>query len=274
VSHGSPLALLDAEFATALRQFGARLRPPKAVAVVSAHWEAMRPVRVTASRTPRIEPGDEGGAVRTATPTFRCPGSPELAADVVSRLTAANLPAMLDMTQGLDDAAWQPMSLLFPNGRVPVVQISIPTPSTPALMQEMGRALAPLRYRGVLLVGSGGIVHNESRARFDRRGTPTEAWAIAFDAWVRDRLEAMDVEALRAYRAQGPHAHLASPTPEHLDPLFFVLGSFEQGDRVHHLFEGFHAGILSLRCFALAGRRKEDLRLPDPLVLPRDGPGR
>jgi 4,5-DOPA dioxygenase extradiol len=267
VSHGSPLASMNEDFANALRRFGAKLRPPRSIVIVSAHWEAMRPIRVTGSRTPTIERDFDGFPSWLESRTYRCPGSPPLAAEIVKRLSSAGLAAMLDMTRGLDDAAWLPLSLVFPNGKVPVVEISIPKPSTPQEMRNIGRALGPLRYEGVLLVGSGGVVYNESQARFDRHEPPTEPWAIAFDSWVRDRLDALDEEALHAYRTQGPHAHLASSTSEHLDPLFFVLGTYQKGDCVHHVFEGFHAGVLSLRSFALAGRRTEDLHLPDALTL-------
>jgi 4,5-DOPA dioxygenase extradiol len=125
-------------------------------------------------------------------------------------------------------------------------------PRTPEGLLATGRALAPLRERGVLLLGSGGIVHNLHRLRMDDLGAPTEPWAAAFGAWVDDRLEARDTEALAAYAARAPHADLAVPTSEHFDPLFFVVGARDARDRVESVYEGFRYGSLSLRSFALA----------------------
>jgi 4,5-DOPA dioxygenase extradiol len=172
----------------------------------------------------------------------------------------------VDATRGLDSAAWIPLSLIYPSAKVPVLQISLPVPVEPDEMLAIGEALAPLRRDGVMLMGSGGLVHNASRVEFDVHDPPTEPWAMAFDEWMRDRIESLDLDAIRAYRSKGPMAHLAAPTSEHLDPLFFVLGARMAGDYVSTLVEGFHAGTLSLRSFVLAGRRSEDRRLPDELA--------
>jgi len=115
----------------------------------------------------------------------------------------------------------------------------------------MGKALAPLRERNVLMVGSGGVVHNLSRVVFDRKDAPVDTWALAFDGWVRERLEARDLDALVSYRTRAPHADLAVPTTEHFDPLFVVLGSSAPGERTIDLYEGFQYGNLSMRSLIL-----------------------
>lgn len=266
VSHGSPLVVMNEAYKLALRRFGVRLREPRGLIVVSAHWQSMRPLRATGSRKPAIVQDFEGFPAWVDSLTWKCQGSPALADIVVRALAARNVAAVVDASHGLDSGVWIPMSLMFPNARSPVVQVSLPSASTPADLREVGAALGALRGDGYMVVGSGGIVHNASRVRFDRHDPPTEAWAVAFDNWVRDRLEALDHESLHDYRARGPQAHLAAPTSEHLDPLFVVLGAGLPGDRVVHLYEGFHAGNLSLRTFALMGRRATDTRLPDDLV--------
>lgn len=266
VSHGSPLVVMDQAYKLALRRFGVRLRDPRGLVVVSAHWQVMRPLRATGARRPVIVQDFEGFPSWVDSLTWKCQGSPALADHVVRMLSAHEVPALVDATHGLDSGVWVPLSLMFPNGRSPVVQISLPAATTPADLRAIGAALAALRGEGYMVVGSGGIVHNASRVRFDLHRPPTEPWAVAFDNWVRDRLDAFDVEALLDYRARGPQAHLAAPTSEHLDPLFVVLGTALRGDRVVHLHEGFHAGNLSLRTFALMGRRATDARLPDELI--------
>ena len=266
ISHGSPLTVMDEAFKLDLRRFGARLRDPKGLVVVSAHWESMRPLRVTGTRTPALIQDFEGFPSWVDSLTWKCHGSPAIAQRIVSTLTANGIAAIIDASHGIDSGTWIPLSMMFPNGRSPVVQLSLPTATTPRDVYEIGRGLAALRHEGFMLVGSGGIVHNMSRVRFDLHTAPTEPWAIAFDNWVRDRLDAQDDEALLDYRVRGPQAHLAAPTADHLDPLFFVLGARRPGDRVVHIHEGFHAGTLSLRTFALVGRRAYDSRLPDELV--------
>jgi 4,5-DOPA dioxygenase extradiol len=133
-----------------------------------------------------------------------------------------------------------------------MVEVSLPVPRTPDLLVAMGRALAPLREEGVLLFGSGGIVHNLHRLRWDDAGGPPEPWAAAFAAWVDERLLARDLAGLADYASRAPHANLAVPTSEHFDPLFFVLGAREVRDEVESIYEGFRYGTLSLRSFALA----------------------
>jgi 4,5-DOPA dioxygenase extradiol len=257
---------MDDPFKTALRRFGAQLREPRGLVVVSAHWQSMRPIRVTGARRPQLLYDFEGFPSWLDSLTWRCQGSPDLAQHVVDTLKKAGFSGLVDVAHGIDSGAWIPLSMMFPNGRSPVVQLSLPSASTPRDILQIGRALAMLRHEGCLVVGTGGIVHNLSRIRFDYQ-PPTEPWAIAFDNWVRDRLDAMDEEALLDYRVQGPQAHLAAPTSEHLDPLFVVLGTRLEGDRVLHLYEGFHGGNLSLRTFALLGRRADDVRLPDAMAV-------
>lgn len=266
ISHGSPLAVMDEGFKQALRRFGIRLRDPKGLIVVSAHWESMRPLRVTGARTPQLIQDYEGFPSWVDSLKWKCHGSPALAQRVVSTLTANGLGALVDVSHGLDSGTWIPLSMMFPSGRAPVVQLSLPSASTPRDVFDIGRGLAALRHEGYMLIGTGGVVHNLSRVRFDQHRPATEPWAVAFDNWVGDRLDALDDEALLDYRARGPQAHLAAPTAEHLAPLFFVMGARRQGDRVAHLYEGFHGGNLSLRTFALMGRRADDSRLPDDLI--------
>jgi 4,5-DOPA dioxygenase extradiol len=125
-------------------------------------------------------------------------------------------------------------------------------------MLEMGRALAPLRHEHILLVGTGGIVHNLARLQPDQDTPYPEPWASAFDAWVREKVGASDQVALADYTRLAPHASAAAPTPEHFDPLLFTAGTALPGDVVYDIYEGFRYGTLSMRSFALTGRRRED----------------
>ncbi|MFN7971609.1 MAG: class III extradiol ring-cleavage dioxygenase [Acidobacteriota bacterium] len=133
-----------------------------------------------------------------------------------------------------------------------MLQVSLPPGIPPGDLVGLGRALRPLRERGVVAIGSGGIVHNLGRVAFDERDAPVDAWASAFDDWVRDRVADRDDDTLLAYYDEGPAAALAVPTTEHLDPLFFVLGLRGDDDVLTVVHEGFQHANLSMRTFAFA----------------------
>jgi 4,5-DOPA dioxygenase extradiol len=252
VSHGSPdMALRENGWTQALRRFGASRRPRAAI-VVSAHWEERAPLRLTGAERPRTIHDFSGFSPELSQRLYDCPGDPELARRAARLLEEDGLPAAVDPNRGLDHGAWVPLSFLFPEADVPVVQLSLPRPRDPGQIQAVGRALARLREEGILLLGSGGVVHNLWRLRMGDLGAPIESWASEFDSWVGDRLAAFDVAALRQYRQAGPHGPEAAPTTEHFDPIFFPLGAARPGDRYASLFEGFEMGSLSLRAFALA----------------------
>jgi 4,5-DOPA dioxygenase extradiol len=148
--------------------------------------------------------------------------------------------------------------MAFPDAVIPIVQVSLPSPSRPETLLAMGKALAPLRLENVLLVGSGGIVHNLARLQDDTPDNIADPWASEFDTWVREQAGKMDTGALVDYQRLAPHAAAAVPTPEHYDPLLFVMGTALPSDSVIDVYEGFRYGSLSLRSFALVGRRRED----------------
>jgi 4,5-DOPA dioxygenase extradiol len=256
----------DDGYTQALRRCGIQLRPPRGIVVVSAGWHTVRPLRVTGSKNPRQlhDYGDYPSWLNTM--SYPCPGAPALASQVTTLIQGIGTPAVVDTGQGLDHITWMPLSLLYASAKVPIVEVSLPAGGSPEDMMAVGRALAPLRASGFMLVGIGAVVCNPHLAQHDTDDASPQGWARAFDEWVNERLQALDVSALLQYRRQGPHAHISAPTPDYLDPLFFVLGANLQGDRIKTIFEGFHSGSYSMRTCMLVGRRKDDLRLPDALT--------
>ncbi len=123
--------------------------------------------------------------------------------------------ASLDTAHGLDFATWMPLSLMYSSGKVPIVQLSLPAGGAPADMMAVGKALAPLRQAGIMR-RTGSTVCNPHRV--GANGASVESWALAFDEWVSERLDALDVDALAEYRRRAPHAHLSAPTADFLDP--------------------------------------------------------
>jgi 4,5-DOPA dioxygenase extradiol len=252
VSHGSPMVAVERDaYTDALARFGNAHRKPAAIVVVSAHFLAPPPVRVTASAAPETIHDFGGFPDELYAIRYPAPGAPALARDIAAALEKERLPSTLDGRRGHDHGTWVPLRLGWPEADVPVVSVSLPAGLPPAELVRMGRALAPLRERGVLLVGSGGIVHNLRRVRFGEKEGAPEPWAAAFDAWIETRVAKRDVDALVGYRTAAPHAALAAPTTEHFDPLFIVLGASDDRDRFRPVFEGIHYGNLSMRTFAL-----------------------
>ena len=249
LSHGSPMLALDGEaWGKAVSAFGRRLPPLRAILVCSAHWEAPGPLRLSSAAVPGVLHDFGGFPEELYRLDYPAPGSPELAAEAAALLGQAGLEAMLDPQRPLDHGAWVPLRYLFPEAQVPVVQLSLPVPRTPERLLVAGRALAPLRASGVLIIGSGGIVHNLRRLDWEGATGP-QPWASAFERRIHDGLLAGDEAALLDWRL-APGAAESVPTSEHLDPLFVALGAAEKAPEP--IYEGWQLGSLSLSSYAFA----------------------
>jgi len=252
VSHGAPtVALEDDAYTHALAAFGGTTRP-RAVVVVSAHWEDRGPVRVNDALRSELIYDFSGFPRSLYAIEYRAPGAPDVAEKTLGLLTAAGIDAVAESSRGWDHGVWVPLRILYPGAAVPIVQISLPVPRTPESVFRLGEALGPLRDEGVMLVGSGGVVHNLRRLRWDDAEGPPEGWAHDFDAWVAERLERRAFGEVLGYRDAAPHADQAVPTTEHFDPIFFALGAASPEDRAATVYAGFTYGTVSLRTFALA----------------------
>ena len=232
--------------AAALRAFGAKHRP-KAIVIVSAHWQTAGPLRVTSWNSAPLVYDFGGFPEELYQLTYPAPGSPALAARVAEALSGVQA----ETRRGLDHGAWVPLRLAWPEAEIPVVEVTLPE-IEPEDLFRLGRTLRPLREEGVLVAGSGGIVHNLRRVHFQDKDAPVDSWAAEFDGWIQQRLAARDREALFAYREQAPFASLAVPTTEHFDPLFVALGAARSGENANLVYEGFHYGNLSMRTLAWA----------------------
>jgi 4,5-DOPA dioxygenase extradiol len=214
---------------------------------MSAHWERSAPIGVTAAVLPETLHDFGGFPEALYDLRYPVPGDPDLANEVVNLFEAAGLEAELDEQRPLDHGAWVPLMKAFPEAQHPVIQVSLPASRTPKALFEMGRALAPLRQEGVLLLASGGVVHN--LRRIDWSGNPApEAWAKTFDDWIEEGVSARDLPRLMDAERLGPSYRDAVPTSEHFDPLYFALGA--AGDsKPATLFQGWQHGNLSLKAW-------------------------
>jgi 4,5-DOPA dioxygenase extradiol len=247
ISHGSPMfALEPGELGPNLRDVGESLRGISAVLVVSPHWQT-RGVRVGTSAAPQTIHDFGGFPAPLYALQYQAPGAPALALDASRLLADAGFDVTLDAQRGLDHGAWVPLRYLFPEADMPVFQVSLPHDLDAAGALRLGRALAPLRERGVLIVGSGSLTHNLYEFR---QHISDPEYAQQFADWVRDAVAARDVEALVDYRRRAPHAQRAHPTEEHFLPLLVAAGASGDGEAVRLVAGGMTYGVLSMDSFA------------------------
>jgi 4,5-DOPA dioxygenase extradiol len=244
VGHGNPMnALQDNAYTRGWRALGAALPRPRAILVVSAHWY-LPGTRVTAMPSPRTI-HDFGGFPRALHEvSYPAPGDPVLARRVRELLTPVGV--ALDLAWGLDHGTWSVLLHLFPAADVPVVQLSLDETRPPSFHSELGRRLGPLRDEGVLVLGSGNLVHNLHAYAWGRHPAEPLDWAVRFERRVRELLSAGDAAPLVEYESLGQDALLSVPTPEHYLPLLYVLGLRRAGEPVAYPVEGVDGGSVSM----------------------------
>lgn len=218
-AHGAPPLLDDAGWIAELAAWGKALPRPEAILVVSAHWEA-RPLSIGATRPLPLIYDFYGFPERFYKLRYDAPGAPEVAARVRGLMQGAGIATIDEPERGLDHGTYVPLMCMYPAADIPVLQISLPS-MDPREVFAMGKALAPLRDEGVLVIGSGFITHN-LRA-LSLRETP--AWAREFDAWTADAVTRRDHDALLDYRAKAPGVRESLPTHEHFVPLIVAAGA-------------------------------------------------
>lgn len=226
------LALDDGAAHRFLRGYGDALGRPRAIIVASAHWTIAAPA-VCAVENPKTIHDFSGFPRKLYEINYPAPGSAELAQRAAALLANAGITAVLDQQWGLDHGAWVPLLLMYPAAGIPVLQIALQPQLGTRHHFDLGRALAPLRDEGVLILGSGGVTHN-LRELAAPESVPL-AWAREFSDWINDTIAAGDTDALLNYRKLAPQAARNHPSEEHLMPLFVAAGaaSSPRGRRVH-----------------------------------------
>jgi 4,5-DOPA dioxygenase extradiol len=244
LGHGNPMnALAKNAYSEGWAAIGRSLPRPRAVLAISAHWY-IPGCGVTANALPRTIHDFGGFPPELYEVQYPAPGSPELARRVKELLTP--VPVKLDESWGLDHGTWSVLTHLFPRADIPVVQLAIDERQPPLYRYEVGKRLAPLRKEGVLIVGSGNLVHNLHSYAWGRAGVEAYDWALRFEKRVRELLLAGDDAPLVAYEGLGRDARLAVPTPDHYLPLLYILGLHRKEDAITFPVEGVDGGSVSM----------------------------
>ena len=232
-----------------LKGLGKSMPKPRAIVIASAHFDTDRPAVVVDAHPDMIY--DFGNFPQPLYEiVYPAPGDPEVAIKVAGLLDAAGLAPVVAQNRGFDHGTWVPLSLMYPDANIPVVQVSLQPQFGAPHHVALGRAMASLRNEDILVIGSGTASHNlrEYYTLGRGNGTPPE-WVMAFDTWVREKALAGDAEALANYRATAPFARRNHPTEEHFLPLHVALGAAGEGAKGELLHQSYD-GILSMDAYA------------------------
>ncbi len=250
IGHGAPPLLDDALWTSQLSALAKDLPRPKAILIVSAHWETA-PLALSASGPGVPLVYDFGGfPERFYRMTYATPAADDLARRVASLMPDTE-PVHQHGSRGLDHGAWVPLTVMYPHGDVPVLQMSLPT-QDPQRLIDLGRRLRPLRDEGVLVIGSGFLTHGLPFLRDWSPNAAAPGWSVEFDAWAAEALRRGDVDELMHFATRAPGMPYAHPTVEHLTPLFVALGAASNPEAApDQVIDGYWMG-LSKRSLVIA----------------------
>jgi 4,5-DOPA dioxygenase extradiol len=249
LSHGSPMQAVEPGVAgKAWAALGNTLPRPRAVLMVSAHWETSLPT-LTGNPQPKTIHDFGGFPPELYRIQYNAPGSPAVAARAAALLKAEGITASIDEGRGLDHGAWVPLRWMYPQADIPVVQLSVQPERGTAHHLSLGRAIASLSEEGVLIVGSGHMTHNLRDWIGNARRPEPLRYAQAFAGWVEERMRAGDDAALIAYREQAPDALRAHPSEEHFLPLFVAWGAAGINAGTERIVDAYEGGALAMHSY-------------------------
>jgi len=242
VGHGNPMnAIEDNEFSQAWTRIGASLPAPRAILCISAHWET-NGTAVTAMLDPKTIHDFYGFPPALFAIQYSAPGSPELAEEICSLVKTVEIKP--DQNWGLDHGTWSVLMRMFPNADIPVLQLSLDRTQSPQYHYDLGRELRSLRDHGVLIIGSGNMVHNLGLVVWDDIALD---WALEFDGKLKDWILQDNHTPIIHYQDYGRPAQLAVNSAEHFEPLLYTLGLKEPGEEVQFFTEKVSMGSISMR---------------------------
>lgn len=253
ISHGSPmLAVTDSPARRYLAELGRSLTLPRAVIVVSAHWETSGGTVVSLAGKPETIHDFGGFPKLLFDMQYPAPGQPGLALETVELLARAGFDVRKTSERGLDHGAWVPLKIMFPQAQVPVFQVSMLRGAGPGEHEKLGQALAALRYQNILVIGSGSLTHNLYEFGGRPIDGPAPSWVSEFADWMHEKLEAGRHAELLDYRRLAPHAQRNHPSEEHLMPLFVAMGAGGADAVARRTHASVEYGVLAMDVYAFS----------------------
>ncbi|NOU74539.1 dioxygenase [Paenibacillus sp. LMG 31458] len=246
-AHGAPSIVLEQNaYTDFLKHFAETIPKPKAIVLFSAHWEQSIQT-ISAVETYSTIYDFSGFQNELYQLTYPAKGEHSISEQIVSLFAKHGIQSALDEERGLDHGAWAVLKLIYPDADIPVVALSANRNLTNEQQYQIGKALSELREQDVLIIGSGGTVHNLRRLNW--QGESNDEWAESFDNWLQNKLEAWDVNALFNYRELAPYAGEAVPTSEHFIPLLLAMGVGDKNRQARLIHRSYQFGNLSLSCW-------------------------
>jgi 4,5-DOPA dioxygenase extradiol len=244
VGHGSPMnAIEDNEYTRTWAEMATMINKPEAILSVSAHWYT-EGTRITDAPCPKVVYDMYGFPDALYRLVYRPAGSPELARSTKQLISRD---VHIDNSWGIDHGTWAVLCRMYPNADIPVFQLSIDASADSRTHFKIGQEIKALREQGVMIFGSGNIVHNLSLVNWDMDGG--YPWAVAFDSYIKSKIVSQQYEDVVDYRKAGESAHLAFYTPDHFLPLLYVLGAVDPDDGLTILNESCTMGSISMTCY-------------------------
>ena len=242
IGHGSPMNILYMnQYTTFLNNYGNNISKPKAIIVISAHWQTQGTF-ITGHEHPEQLYDFYGFPDKLYQVKYMPKGEPNLATE----LERGKLGIQIDKKRGIDHAGWAIVMHLFPQGHIPLLEISLDVHKSPEEHYELGRKLAPFSEQGILFIGSGNLVHNLRDVTFEDNAQPFR-WATEADKWFKESLESGRIEELINYKSHLPNFQRPIPTDEHYLPLLYILGMKKQDQRIETIYEEIQNGSISMR---------------------------
>ncbi len=247
IAHGSPLnALANNDYTQMLHALGQQLPTPRAILVISAHWQTMG-TQVTGMTRPRTIHDFGGFPAELYAQQYPAEGSPDLAIQIQQLIPQVKI----DQNWGLDHGSWTVLKFLYPAANIPVLQLSLDIHLSTQEHYQLAQKLQVLREQGVLIIGSGNLIHNLRLLQWRQINATPYPWAVSFEQQVRQYLDKRNHEALINYLQMGEAAHLAVPTDEHYLPLLYIIALQHTEEKVEYLYSGFEYAALSMLSFKI-----------------------
>lgn len=247
IAHGAPLlAIENNEYTKFVNQLGKELPKPKAIILFSAHWEA---ANQKVSLVDEFETIYDFGGFPEDLYRIQYPakGNKDVTEEIKALFSKQGIPFDVDTIRGLDHGAWVVLRMLYPNADIPVISMSVNQHLTPEQQYQIGKSLSLLREQDILIIGSGGTVHNLRAVNWGKDGKGEDQWAVDFDQWLEEHLKSWDTASLFDYYSLAPNAQLAVPPygKEHFIPLFYAMGAADNQKQAKLLHRSYRYGNLS-----------------------------